>query len=123
MQGKFREGSDCLRRALDIVTDQNLPGYFGYVHAVSCFAVAGLSDWEGFDHHLACAREYLQKWPMVERDIAECSVEAARLACEARQPQRARGAWKMAREQWVELDEPDEVAAIDTRLEALDAGN
>lgn len=120
MQGKFGEGIDWFQRALDVATNQNLSGWVGYIHGVSLFPVTGLGDWEGFDHHLERAREHLQQRPIFNRDMAECCAEAGRLAYEAGEVERARSAWEMAREQWVELDEPDEVAAIDEDLEALE---
>ena len=122
LQGKFSEGRDCFQSALDIAADQNLSGWVGIVHAFSLFAVAGLGDWEGFDHHLERAREHLKKWPIFDRDIAECCAGAGRLAREAGEVERATSAWEMAREQWVALDEHDEIAVIDERLAALDDG-
>ncbi len=121
MQGKYVEGRDRLEDARQTVIEKNLTGWVGYVHACTLFAVAGLDDWNGFDHHLDCAREHLKELPVFSRDIADCCAGAGRLAADAGEVERAQCVYEMAREQWVELAEPDEVADIDARLEALRA--
>lgn len=88
----------------------------GITHLLLTACAAAESDWTGWDVHLNAGRDLIRTTRYVEQDIALIARMAGDLATEAGWVDRARGAWKLARDQWLALDRPDEAAEVEALL-------
>ena len=80
---------------------------------------AGERAWHLWDEHLALSRHLLQRTGYLESDCPRSLHIAGHSAVEAGQIERAREAWTLALQQWLDLERPDAAAWIRADLEGL----
>jgi tetratricopeptide (TPR) repeat protein len=97
--GRWSEAEPYLRDALRDFDAQGRSFYAGAMHVslLGCAAVRG--DFAAWDRHLASAQERLYATGFHDVDVAICAELAAREAGARGEVRRARGAWRIARDQ------------------------
>lgn len=88
----------------------------GRTHAALLVCAAYASSWETWDAHLEKAVAFLQETHRADRDVAVCLEQAALMALQAQEHERARRAAEFARDHWERLEQPLRAAEIDAQF-------
>lgn len=112
-QGRVEDADRLFRRVLDSVSGSDRRGFLGLAHVARLPGAAHRRDWNEWDRHLEQAREHLEATGFVDPDLAHVISDAARRALQVGESQRAKSAFAVARNQWLNMGRQDRAAEID----------
>jgi tetratricopeptide (TPR) repeat protein len=113
---QWGEARKIVRRAVATLIALGRGGLAPAGEIIACAASAGLRDWPAFDRHLEAAASGSRETGFLEPDLATCARRAGDLAQSAREPRRARRAWRLAADQWRGMGRMAEALTIERLL-------